>query len=59
MTHKMQIAYHILLSSQYVIWTINPFKGNLVLKGVLLIWILGLSGFYRVEFVESPDVARV
>ena len=32
MNLKFQAIYHVLLQSQYGIWTINPFKGHLVLK---------------------------
>ena len=34
MNHKFGAIYHILLKFQYATWTINPFKGHLVLKGL-------------------------
>ena len=35
MNSKIGSIYHILLQSQYGIWTINPFKGHFVLKAGL------------------------
>ena len=43
MNHKIRAIYHILIQSQYGIWTINPLEGHLVLKvgsgGVAEFWI--------------------
>ena len=32
MNHKIGAIYHILFKSQYGIWTVNPYKGHVVLK---------------------------
>ena len=43
MDHRIRAIYHVLLRSQYCIWTIRPVKGDLVLK------VFGLSGNARPE----------